>query len=107
MKRLFLIALAAVTLQGASCSGDGSILQLTQQDQATLASGQAIAVGVPWVLGTVGGRNISSYVVAGANVNATTIAAALAAINGTAPPTPLGSLLLNSKAIPGVTIKTP
>lgn len=106
MKRLLLIALAIVTLQGASCNSNGSILQLTQQDQQTLASGQAIAVAVPWVLGTAGGKNISSFVVAGANVNATTIAAALAAINGTNPLQP-GSLLLNPKAIPGVTIKTP
>lgn len=106
MKRFILVALAFFTLQGASCSGSGSILQLTQQDQQTLAAGQAIAVAVPWVLGTAGGKNISSFVVAGANVNAASIAAALQAINEQQALKP-GSLLLNPKAIPGVTIKTP
>src|ERR1700684_1948314 len=108
MKNAVIIALVGFILMGASCnSGVENVLQLTQQDQATLASGQAIAVGVPWVLGTAGGHNISSYVIAGANVTTATIAAALATINGSAQPTQGGSLLLNTKAIPGVVIKTP
>jgi hypothetical protein len=56
-------------------------LGLLGADAATLAAGQAAATP-PLTVGSENGKPLTAVIIVGENVNATTIAAALAAING-------------------------
>jgi hypothetical protein len=113
MKNLFATAGVAlvlgVALMGGCNPGSlGSDLTLSAANYATLQAGQSIAQVVPIAIGSVGGQKINAAIVVGVNVNSTTIAAALAAINGTGAPLAPGSVLLEkSVTIPTITIHTP